>query len=70
MERKTSSEWHKEYLVTIIDPSGWDRDDFEYSFSEEEITKNEFETRLFASTVKYNKKSKYYKDLIRLRGMI
>ena len=70
MERKTSSEWYKEYAVIILDPDGWDREDFDYSFSEECITKSEFETRLFSSTVKYNKKSKYYRDLIKLQGII
>jgi hypothetical protein len=33
-----------------MDPDGWDRKNFEYSFNEELITKDEFKTRIMFST--------------------
>lgn len=55
MERRTSAEWYenlrKFYDITILDPDGWDRKNYEYSFNEELITSEEFDRRLMASTV-------------------
>lgn len=57
---KTSIEWYEQdYLpngTIIYDPDGWDRTNYQYSFYEEKITKEEFETRLYKSTVSYSKK--------------
>ena len=54
-ERKTSVEWEKEiparYKLMIMDPDGWDRTNYEYSFREELITKDEFDKRLSSSTI-------------------
>jgi len=50
--KKTSEEWSKEYKTQVIDPDGWDRLNFVYSWYEEEITKKEFESRMFVSTCK------------------
>lgn len=54
-ERKqTSAQWHTELYpnneVVIMDPDGWDRGNWEHSWSEEEITENEFERRILNST--------------------
>lgn len=52
---QTSQEWLKELYpeVTILDPDGWDRTNYEYSFYEEEITEGEFVKRLQMSTVMF-----------------
>ena len=49
---RTSEEWNKiteDYVV--LDPDGWDRTDFKYSWFEERITLEEFNMRICASTV-------------------
>lgn len=52
---KTSQEWYdlipKEFDVVIIDPDGWNRQDYEHSFTKEHITKEEFKIRLLYSTI-------------------
>ena len=54
-DRKTSADWEKEiderYKLIILDPDGWDRTNFDYSFNSELITKEEFDKRLSNSTV-------------------
>ncbi len=52
---KTSEEWNDELTldVEIMDPDGWDRENFHHSWYEEEITKVEFYRRLKHSTLKY-----------------
>lgn len=50
---KTSADW-KETLcpeLVILDPDGWDRSNYEYSFNEELISEKEFIGRLIGSTV-------------------
>ena len=50
---KTSEKWAKKLLtddVVILDPDGWDRENFQYSFFEELITQEEFERRVRFST--------------------
>lgn len=50
-EKKTSAEWQKQFPnVTVIDPDGWDRKNYEYSWFEEKITKEEYDERLLQST--------------------
>ena len=49
---KTSAEWQKEFTYIVMDPDGWDRKNFEYSWNKEEITKQEFEKRAIKSTCK------------------
>lgn len=50
-DKKTSQEWTKHYPnLSIMDPDGWDRKNYDYSFNQEEITKEEFERRLSLST--------------------
>lgn len=53
----TSEEWNKKLckklgvLNIIVDPDGWDRNNYQYSFCEELITKKEFNNRLMKSTI-------------------
>ena len=53
---KVSSEWVKEYNCQILDPDGWDRTNYDYSFNEEKITRKEFEKRLIFSTIQWKGK--------------
>lgn len=57
---KSSEDWYKELYhnqeVIILDPDGWDRKNYDYSFKEEKIDKEEFERRLGLSTVMANDK--------------
>ena len=52
--KQTSNKWYIEFIKThktrILDPDGWDRSNWRYSFYEEEITYDEFTVRLMAST--------------------
>lgn len=53
---KTSEEWlrlahAKDAGLIILDPDGWDRKNFQYSWYEEKITEEEFRRRVFCSTV-------------------
>lgn len=56
--KKTSEQWLSEvdekYSLCILDPDGWDRNNFDYSFNKERITKEEFDTRVANSTIKCN----------------
>ncbi len=52
-EKHNSDYWSKELNVTIMDPDGWDRKNFAASWAEE-ITRDEFRTRLFQSTIMPN----------------
>jgi len=49
--KKTSLEWMKEINCEILDPDGWDRTNYDYSFNEEKITRKEFNRRLALSTI-------------------
>lgn len=63
-ELKTSQEW-KSILcphTRILDPDGWDRLNYEYSFFKELITKEEFMNRLTVSTTEI--------DLIKLEKLL
>ena len=49
--KKTSQEWSKIVTeVTVIDPDGWDRGNYQYSWFEEEITIEEYFRRMQIST--------------------
>lgn len=47
---RTSQRWMEDLGVTILDPDGWDRHNFFYSFHEERITRGEFDRRVAMST--------------------
>jgi len=52
--KKTSNEWrlsNKYKNIMILDPDGWDRANYNFSFYEELITEEEFNNRLLRSTV-------------------
>ncbi len=51
--KKTSNQWYKhlEDKIKIIDPDGWNRKNFDYSWFYEEITWDEFINRLIKSTI-------------------
>ena len=53
---KTSQQWYEieqksDSGFVIMDPDGWDRTNYQYSFHEELITAAEFWNRVFRSTV-------------------
>ena len=62
METKTSAEWAEQANVIVLDPDGWDRKNFKYSFGEELITMDEFNIRLMKSTIMLNKSFKSQND--------
>ena len=54
--RKSSEEWFKELYdgkIEIIDPDGWGRQNFDYSWYDEKIDIIEFEKRLMISTLNF-----------------
>ncbi len=57
---KTSEEWYKGYTertgITILDPDGWDRKNYEFSWYRELLTQEEFAGRVMFSTVRRTKK--------------
>lgn len=48
---RTSEEWSKGTRFLIIDPDGWDRSNWDYSWRQEKITNDEFNSRLSRSTI-------------------
>jgi len=52
---KTSVKWlleiPSEYNLIILDPDGWNRSNYDYSFKKEKISKEEFIKRLSYSTI-------------------
>jgi len=48
---KTSNDWQKICKALILDPDGWDRKNFDYSWNKELITREEFENRMISSTI-------------------
>lgn len=50
---KTSKEWQELYPeIKVLDPDGWDRSNFQYSWYEEKITFEEYHKRMMYSTCK------------------
>lgn len=57
---KTSAEWYKEDQelfpgFIILDPDGWDRKNYDYSFNVELIDRKEFDRRVLWSTIQIPK---------------
>jgi hypothetical protein len=49
--KHTSQTWQKLLpLITVIDPDGWDRSNYDYSWKEEMITRREYDERVLYST--------------------
>jgi hypothetical protein len=70
-ELKTSEEWQNQFTSTkVLDPDGWDRKNYQYSWFEEKITLAEYESRLSRSTVKGHipqeepKQEKTFEDIL------
>lgn len=65
-KKKTSEQWSNQlgYRLNehIIDPDGWDRQNFDYSWYKEKITEAEFMSRLMRSTC-------YFASLRDLKGV-
>jgi len=55
METKTSKEWiemiPEKHKLKLLDPDGWDRNNFDYSFNKQKITKQIFMDRLLSSAI-------------------
>lgn len=51
---RTSEEWQKLCKIEVIDPDGWDRQNYQFSWYEEKISREEFETRTMPSTCQFN----------------
>lgn len=66
MKMKTSDKWleliEESERPMIYDADGWDRSNFQYSFYEELITKEEFNQRLMMSTCLIKTKNKNKND--------
>ena len=52
-ELKTSEEWQSLCKIKVLDPDGWDRRNYRFSWHEEKITRQEFENRLIKSTCEF-----------------
>ena len=62
---KTSAQWQNLCRIDVLDPDGWDRSNYQFSWYEELISRQEFERRLVSSTVQFNRKNilDIWKDL-------
>lgn len=58
-ELKTSKDWNQIHKVNILDPDGWDRQNYDYSFNEELITETEFNLRVLQSTIEFKIDSRF-----------
>jgi hypothetical protein len=56
---KTSEQWQKKFKkkILVLDPDGWDRQNFERSWKKEKIALAEFKRRCEKSTLKFLDKS-------------
>ena len=56
--KKTSNYWQELLTdpleISIMDPDGWDRKNYDYSYNKEEITAREFQKRVCGSTCCFN----------------
>ena len=48
---RTSEEWNQKADYVVLDPDGWDRSDWHYSWFTEKITLDEFNRRICNSTI-------------------
>ena len=58
MELKTSAEWNKVDKIKILDPDGWDRTNYNYSFHKEKISHAEYTRRILLSTIHFSEEAK------------
>ena len=53
----TSQEWQELHPdIVVMDPDGWDRKNYQFSWYEEQITEGEYFIRRLSSTCKFNVK--------------
>jgi hypothetical protein len=52
---KTSKVWQKKFedKIVVLDPDGWDRQNFEKSWNKDKISEFEFKERCRKSTLKF-----------------
>jgi len=52
---KTSEEWQQEFIdkLLVVDPDGWDRDNFYWSWHQELISEEEWWRRVNESTIEW-----------------
>lgn len=48
--KRASVDWQERCKIIVLDPDGWDRKNYNYSWNIEKITRKEFENRLLFST--------------------
>ena len=53
-ELRTSEEWQKVCKITVLDPDGWDRTNYQYSWFEEKISREEFMNSVLPSTCMFH----------------
>ena len=53
-ELRTSEDWQKICKITVLDPDGWDRVNYQYSWCKEKISREEFMNRVLPSTCMFN----------------
>ena len=65
-KKKTSKHWEdsipREFKPTVLDHDGWDRNNFNFSFYREKITREEFLRRLSLSTISGGSVDVFSKD--------
>ena len=68
--KHTSKEWQEIYpCPKVIDPDGWDRKNYDYSWNEELISEKEYHERVAKSTVRFHGSAKEFTErLSRLLG--
>ena len=59
---KTSEEWfsilYPNNEIEILEPNGWDKNDFRTSYYQERISEQEFNLRILLSEIKHGKRKK------------
>lgn len=60
---KTSEKWNEIFKIHILDPDGWNRNSWHYSFYEERINLDEFKCRVALSTIEFGDKE--FEDLFK-----
>ena len=54
ISKKTSAEWQElTPEIIVLDPDGWNRKNYDYSWNVERITEKEYNSRVSKSTCKW-----------------
>lgn len=67
VRHKPASQWADDYseYFTILDPDGFNRSDYEYSFYQENISQDEFLSKLLRCTVEFKKPYEDFYDSLK-----